>query len=713
MRIFYLFLGLLMAIAPLCLPHLKRPDGWLVPHSLPIVLGGLSLFLLGITRNTVWQKFMGLFSLALMGQACALQLIDSPPYGIYQRYLAIPMIASYRGVFFLGLIGQTLIVIFLIYKFRDIAKEYLKNILTAKQIIIFLFIMFFGGTLCSFSILGYGKQLFFTAWIHIINMLNIALLVSALPKQVIEKILEWKRVNFSEGRSPMQFLDKNLPIFIAGWVVVVAALLSWFVFESIPHIQDSISYLFQAKYFSAGHLYLPAPPDAASFKVSHVVNDGIKWYGYGTPGWPAILSLGVLAGVPWLVNPLLGGLTILLTHLFITRLYNRQFAHIVVLMLSVSPWFLFMSASYLTHPLTIVWGLLALLAIEKERESGKGLWGAVAGVCLGALFLTRSLDGILIGLAAGLWTLGLWKKRLKFRSIISLVIACIIVGSLIFLYNYALTGDATYPPQMKWADERWYPGADRLGFGQNIGNVNWPHLDPFPGHGLKDVLLNLYLNFYAANFELFGWSFGSFCFVVLALILRGINRIDSFFLSIIVVILIGQSFYWGNGGPDFGSRYWYHLAIPFIVLTIRGLLTIQHKLKMCGANNLIVFRVGAFVVLSCLIAFINVIPWRSLGKYHNYRTIDTDIKKITNKYQFDHDLVFIKSNDYEDYESAFIFNPTSLDSSDTIYAQYISESQMKALQQHFPDRRVWIVGRPSSKEPLSVLDGPLFTKTKK
>ena len=104
-----------------------------------------------------------------MGQACALQLIDSPPWGVYQRYLSITMLSSYRGVFFLGLIGQTLIVLFLIYKYRHIAKEYLENIITTKQIIFFLFIMLFGGTLCSFSILGYGKQLFFTAWIHLIN----------------------------------------------------------------------------------------------------------------------------------------------------------------------------------------------------------------------------------------------------------------------------------------------------------------------------------------------------------------------------------------------------------------------------------------------------------------------------------------------------------------------------------------------------------------
>jgi hypothetical protein len=141
------------------------------------------------------------------------------------------------------------------------------------------------------------------------------------------------------------FVRPDWPWFVAVWVTMVSALIAWFVLEGVPHIPDSVSYLFQAKYFSAGYLYLPAPPDRESFVISHVVNDGTKWYGYGFPGWPALLALGVLTGVPWLVNPVLGGLTVLLSHALVQRLYSRLMAGAVVSLLAVSPWFLFMSAS--------------------------------------------------------------------------------------------------------------------------------------------------------------------------------------------------------------------------------------------------------------------------------------------------------------------------------------------------------------------------------
>src|SRR5262249_32608978 len=154
-------------------------------------------------------------------------------------------------------------------------------------------------------------------------------------------------------------VDRLLPWVVAGWVTGLAVLLMWLVFEGVPHIPDDVSYLFQAKYFATGHLYLPAPPDKESFVVGQVVNDGTRWFGYGFPGWPAVLALGVLVGAPWCITPLLGGLTVLLTHVLVRRLYSWSLAHAVVLFLAVSPWFLFMSASFMPHPVTVVWTLLA------------------------------------------------------------------------------------------------------------------------------------------------------------------------------------------------------------------------------------------------------------------------------------------------------------------------------------------------------------------
>ncbi|MEZ5867819.1 MAG: hypothetical protein R3D46_04865 [Defluviimonas denitrificans] len=36
------------------------------------------------------------------------------------------------------------------------------------------------------------------------------------------------------------------------------------------------------------------------------VKDG-RWFSATLPGWPAVLALGALLGLPWIVNPLLAG----------------------------------------------------------------------------------------------------------------------------------------------------------------------------------------------------------------------------------------------------------------------------------------------------------------------------------------------------------------------------------------------------------------------
>ncbi|MBT8147694.1 MAG: glycosyltransferase family 39 protein, partial [Gammaproteobacteria bacterium] len=249
----------------------------------------------------------------------------------------------------------------------------------------------------------------------------------------------------------------------------------------------------------------------------------------------------------WLVNTLLAGISILLAHTLLRCLYDVRMAHAVVLLLAVSPWFLYMSANFMGHALGLTLALLALLAVEFARTHAPLRWGAVTGASLGLLFLARPMEGILISLATALRILGVGGQRPPLKIIITIAIGGILVGSVIFPYNQLLTGDPLYPPQLKWTETTWYPGVDRLGFGPDIGNVNWPHQDPLPGHGPIDVLLDANKNFYATSFELYGWSFGSLLFVMLAFLLGSWKRRDWLFWSIIFVFIAGHSLYWSPG----------------------------------------------------------------------------------------------------------------------------------------------------------------------
>lgn len=709
--------GLLVFALALLSPTFRRADGSLLPLGGSLIVGAISLTVIISGWRTRWQRCAALFSLAIAGQACALQLLDAPPYSVYQRYFSWnqaefswPRLLDQAYLFpLVGLLIQTIIVLGFSRTLLPKAKNYFYSVMTPRKGVLLVSFILFVSVLFSQNVLRYGFELLFTMCLAIVGLLNLVLVASSVPTEFLTEVNQaFKRRVGNDSIKLASRFNRVIPWLLAAWVVAVASAIASSVFERVPHIPDDVSYLFQAKYFSTGQLFLPAPPVDASFTISHVINDGSKWFAYGFPGWPLILALGVLAGAPWLVNPVLGGVTILLAHVVVRRFYGWNFAHATALLLAASPQFLFTSASFMAHTSSVVWLLLALLCVDKERTRNSGLWGIVGGACLGFLFLTRPLEGLLMGAVIGLWALGVGGARLGPRGLAGFMAACLLVGAAIFPYNYILTGSATYSPQMKWTDETWYPGADRLGFGSNIGNVNWPHIDPLPGHGPVDVIINANKNFYMTNFELFGWGFGSLLFVGLMLLLRGWQKPDWLFVGIAVAIIVGHSLYWCSGGPDFGARYWYQALLPYIVLTVRGVQMLKQYLIEQGITSVSASRVPAFVTAATFVALITVMPWRSLGKYYHYRGMNGDVTRLAKEHDFSQSLVFVQVTDQEDYASAFVLNSPTLEGPKPIYVRDAGDANNEALRRHYPNRPVWVVGRsPVDGEQFRVLAGPL------
>lgn len=688
-------------LAQLFAPSMHRSDGSILPDAWILAIGGLSLIALGASWGTHWQQAGCLFSLALFGQACALALVK--PTASYQRYyLWRELFVSARGLLLAGPILQTVVAITAAPKLWHIVqkgRELLPSFSWAALIGILMFLM---AARPVFRVRWQVEQMSLGGWFLVANIANLILLAAALPSGTLDNAAAWT----SRLRS-----KRLLPWAVALWVLLISASISSVVFERVPHVSDSVSYLIQAKYFSAGKLYLPAPPDAAAFGYEKLYDDGSKWWAYGFPGWPAVLSLGVLAGAPWLVNPIIGALTILFSYSLIRRLYDQNLAVIVVLLLAVSPWFLFMSATFMSHPSTLLWTVVALLSIEKERQRRHGLWGCLGGVSMGALLLTRPFEAVLLGPVILLWCLWPFPSRLSWRGLMGMGLAGLMVAGLIFPYNHAITGSFTEPPHNKYVAKLWYPGADRLGFGPEIGNVNWPHLDAHPGHGLVDVLMNTHLNSFMANWDLFGWSFGSLAFALLALFWRRVKRADKMFWWFIGSIIAGHSLYWFSGGPDFGARYWYQILLPLVVLTGRGITELQNRWSEVRGAGTDTPRIFAFLAAACLISLINFVPWRILDKYHNFWGIRAEMARFAGQQNFGHALVFVRAADEVDYVSALVLNPPTLDSRGTLYVRDLGPESRAAIAKHFPDRPVWIVAAPVPLGPYQVVSAPLTAST--
>jgi hypothetical protein len=656
-----------------------------------------------------WRASVVLFGLVMAGQAAALSLIDAPHYAVYQHYRAwadlsvpsrLPAVAT--------LAVQATVCLLLGYRARADLTRAAKAIAPRWYLILAVAIMGFATAVPTESIRRFAGEVVLSSLVTGVSALNLVFAVRALPTAALHTIAEYWTSLSPEGDAtpPQRRWESLLPRLAALWVVVVSSLLAYFVWERVPHIDDSITYLFQAKYLSLGRLWLPRPVDPESFGVAHLLVDGDRWYGKFFPGWPAVLALGVVLGAPWLVNPVLGALTILLTHRLVKSHYDIRTAHAAVLLLAVSPWFLFMSASFMAHTVSLCLLLLALVAIDVARQRGSHSAAMGAGASLGLLFLTRPFDAALVGPVVGLWTLGMGARRLRVANILTVGVAAALVAGTYFVYNKILTGDARIAPHRLWADHVFGVGADRFGFGPDRGVSLWTNMDPLPGHGLADVILNANKNLATMNFELFGWVSGSLALALLALQPSALQRRDALLLGIVLSVVVGHAFYWAPGGPDLGARYWYLLILPGVVLTARGADLISRRLDLHAA------RVGAFVVLASISAMMTVLPWRIATKHFRYRDIGGEIRTLASQHGIRDGLVFVRSSRRSDYQQAFNLNPASLDQPGTIYVWDQGPEHRARVLRQFSRRSVWVIERTSEADPtLKLSAGPLAPGT--
>ncbi|MGH9385406.1 MAG: hypothetical protein ACRD2N_14080, partial [Vicinamibacterales bacterium] len=499
-----------------------------------------------------------------------------------------------------------------------------------------------------------------------------------------------------------------LPWAAAGWVVVVSSMLAWLVLERIPHIGDEWTYLFQAKHLALGQFWLPPPPDAEAFMVPLTYQDPTRWLNANMIGWPVVLSVGVRLGIPWMINPLLAGTAILLAHALVRRIYERTVADAVVLLMAASPWLLWISASLMSHALSLVLVLLVMLGVSRARQRGAVSWGAVAGSSCGALLHTRPLEAVVVALVAGVWWLAAGQRRLRVPAVAAAIVCGGAMVALFLAYNQSVTGNAFQTPLNAFYDAEFHKGSNRLGFGADIGNWGWIGLDALPGHGPIDVLMNTNQNLHMVQFDLFGWAFGSITLVYFLGVWRR-RRLDAFMWVWLGGAIAGLNLYWFSGGPDFGARYWYMAIIPFTVLAVRGAQELSAHFVQIG-RTAAASRVWAFVVLATAIGTTNLLVWRSLDKYLNYRGARPDIRRLATEHTFGRSLVLIRGRLWPNYGSAAPLNPIWLgnDGVVPIYARELTRESVAKLRAYYADRPVWIIAGPTATEPrFHVVAGPI------
>ena len=671
---------------------------------LPLAVG-LALFINGVLVNTKLRTFGFWLSLALVGQAVSLQMINAGPLIHFQHYRPLAELLGEDVFLFVLLLFQTVFVTLAIGRRRAAMIGWLGKNFKSRQLILIAVFLILSGAAVTPNLSLYATSLFFAAVVQLVNLSNIALAVWSLPQESIDALREKSERFFAEKDSGKAGLDK-FSILAALWVIVLAAVLSYFVYQAHPSVPDEVQYLFQAKYFAAGQLTTKAPLVPEAFSMYMIPHAEAKWFAIFPPGWAALLAIGVKLNIVWLINPLLGGSCILLTYLFLQGIYSRRLARISVLLLCSSPWFIFMAMSLMSHLFTLFCALGAGVLLQRALKKQKIIYVLGAGLATGVLSLIRPFDGAIVALVLGLASLygfTTWKKKLTAGA--ALTIGTLLMGGLIFPYNQMVTGNAALFPMDAYYTKYFWAGANSLGFGANHG-FNWG-LDAFPGHSPLEAVINAALNIFSINTELFGWATGSLV-LASALIFSGrVGKKDFWALGMIGSVIGAYSLFWYHGGPDFGARYWFLAIIPLVALTARGIEWLGTRTDSTPEPALNP-RISIAVAALCGLSLLNYFPWRSLDKYFHYLGMEPGIERLAKENHFGKSLVLIRGEEHPDYQSAWIYNPLNFEGDAPLYAFDKSPEIRAELLKAYAERRFWIVDGPTrTGNGYKIVSGPL------
>lgn len=698
-RIILALISIVALISASCLPVVREAEGYLAPnYCLLIAFTGASLLIISGWRTTLFQASIW-FALLLIGQGLSLQLIDAGPQIHFQHFRVILGISTtYEAILVALLVLQTIAVIFGLRHRVAVVITWIRRHFGIPRAIMLAGAMVVFSAFPSRESHIFILELFFSAWIIFIQIGCLTLGLMSVPSATMSRWNE--RINrFLGGPSRLGKGADSIAVICAAWIIGIAVLLATFSYEKHPHIPDEFAYIYQSNYFSEGRLHSPAPPVPEAVEAFLIDCNNERCISPLPPGWPIVLALGALYEAHWLVNPILAGINVLLLYILLHLLYDRYTARLGILLLSTSPWYLLMAMSFLTHVFSLTCALIAALAVTQMYRHRNSFWGIPGGLAIGMLSLTRPLEGLMVACTLGVAALFIPGKRMRLAPAATLTISSMAGGTATLLYNQALTGNPFRFPVMAYLDKVFGPGVNALGFGPDRG-VQWGGIDPFPGHGLADVIVNALLNLDAINIELFGWGVGSLLPLGLLFLLRKSGRfdhIDRWMLGFIAVIFGFQSLYWFAGAASFGARYYFLAIVPLVALTARAVRHLEpqnlESTFPSGPRRQGAALMAVFVL--CLSALTNFLPWRAIDKYHHYRDMRPDIRELITSENLGQVLLLVSGNEHPDLNSALVYTAIDPYGNKPVIAWDKNPTVRRRLLKAYAGRQIYLIDGPS------------------
>lgn len=480
---------------------------------------------------------------------------------------------------------------------------------------------------------------------------------------------------------------------VAACILVLAALASTLyvadaVLQRMPHVQDSVAYLFQAKTFALGRLSVPVPAHPEFFTHEFIVMKDGQWFSKYPPGWPILLAVGVLIQAPWVIDPICGALSIFLVYRLGAEIYRPRVGLLAAALGVLSPFFLFLSGSMMSHTSGLLFTLLFVWALRHVERAEHPLgFGLLAGSAFGMGFLIRPFTMAVIALPFIFYVLYRTGRqpRARLGRYLPVLIATLPFLAAFLAYNAYFTGDPFYPPQQLWWE------FDRVGFGPDHGPWGFTPID-----GLNNTSRNLW--------ELLEHTYGWPAFLTLALasipfVTGQVQTWDALLGAGFLALVAGYACWWADG-IMYGPRFYFEGLGFLLLLTARGVDVLFERTRHGGAIGnrrdqrypVLVTPLLSFGLVVALVAYNAIYYFPGQWQlYHGYNYVNHRKLDAVEQAGLHHALVFAEvGQSWEWWEYGMVFSANDpLLQGDVIFARDLGPAEDRRLLADFPGRSVY------------------------
>lgn len=283
---------------------------------------------------------------------------------------------------------------------------------------------------------------------HADTLFIVVFYATALPA-----LVWWLRGESTTGSDyVLRLPDLRIPVIVLFGLLVTGIGLTYGPGHTFS---DESAYQFQARIFAAGQLKadpLPGAPQNPALTPPEIyfenqIDSARGWFAKYPPAWPLLLAVGYFARCPWLINPVLGVILLLLVN-YLARPWGLVTQNLAVLIAACSGYTVIYTIGFMSHAFSAVLAAACLASLLYGVRTGR-----MRGIILCFLLVvieteTRPYNGAVIALLCTGYTLYQFRRKPKlfWPSFGVIAVAGLLSAALFLLINKTYTGEYLLSP---------------------------------------------------------------------------------------------------------------------------------------------------------------------------------------------------------------------------------------------------------------------------